>query len=354
MPRGLYVPQAERIELREIEETALAPNQVRIRTEFAAIKHGTFFHLFSGKSPFAHQRFDPEQRLFVKRGEDEPAGGLAGRYIGDMAVGRVVEVGEAVEQVRIGDRVYCYGAVAETLTNAEDEISLADPALSSQDLVCLDPALYAYAAVRDARICLGDNVILFGLGAIGLCTVQLLKQAGCLNVIAVDPIAKRRNLATALGADLALDPNTTDVALAVRERLGSGADIALETSGHYAALHEAMRAVRNCARIVTLGYYKGQGSALQMGAEWHHNRLELISSMPVWDNPPREHPIWDLERLQRTVVALFKRGMLTSRGIVDPIVPFEDAAKAFMDIYRDPSQAIKLGVRFDTAGAPEG
>lgn len=346
MPRGLFVPQAEQIELRHYDEAPLQPHQVRIRTEFAAIKHGTLFHLFGGKSPFEHQRFDSALRLFVERDAGDKSGGLAGRYVGDMATGRVVEVGDAVTQIQPGARVYCYGAVAETLTKAEHEVLLADPALSPQDIVCLDPALFALGAVRDARVGLGNHVVQFGLGAIGLCAVQMLKQSGCLDVIAVDPIAKRRDLAAELGADLVLDPTTTDVALAVRERLGVGADVAVETSGSYRALHEAMRAVRNSARIVTLGYYKGPGSTLQLGAEWHHNRLELISSMPVWDNPMREHPVWDLDRLKRTVVELFKQGLLTSRGIVDPIVDFEDAAQAFMATYRNPSEAIKLGVQF--------
>jgi hypothetical protein len=111
-------------------------------------------------------------------------------------------------------------------------------------------------------------------------------------------------------------------------------------------MYDAMRSVQQCARIVTLGYYKGEHSHMPFGAEWHHNRLELISSMPVWDNPSREHPLWDLARLEATVMAFFARNWLTSDGIVDPIVPFEEAAEAFLAIYHDPSQAVKLGVRF--------
>ena len=348
MPRGLYVPQAEVIEIREYDDPPLETNQVRLKTEFAAIKHGTLFHLFGGKSPFEQRRFDPQARLFVASDDEEP-GGLAGRYVGDTVVGRVVETGQAVTGFTPGDRVYGYGPVCETLTVAQDALHPVEPPLTAQDIVCFDPALYAYAALRDARICLGDRVVLFGLGAIGLCAVQLLKQAGCLTVIAVDPLKKRRVLAQRLGADLVLDPGATDIAWAVRNQLDVGADIAFETSGHYPALHQAMRSVRQCGRIVTLGYYKGKDTALELGAEWLHNRLELICSMPVWDNPMREHPIWDLQRLERTVVDLFKRGMLTSQSLVDPIVDFTEADRAFMNIYRDPSQAIKLGIRFESA-----
>jgi threonine dehydrogenase-like Zn-dependent dehydrogenase len=210
----------------------------------------------------------------------------------------------------------------------------------------MDPALYAYIVLRDARVCLGDNVVVFGLGAIGLLIVQMLKQAGCLHIIAVDLMEKRRKLAKEWGADLVVHPGHCDVAMEVRKFLGQGADIAIEASGVYAALREAMRAVRPCARIATLGYYSGDASVLELSAEWHHNRLELIGSMPVWDNPMREYPIWDVERVQRTLESMFARKWLSSSKIVDPVVAFPDAAQAFMDIYRDPSDAIKLGIRF--------
>jgi len=218
--------------------------------------------------------------------------------------------------------------------------------MNALDAVCTDPALYAYAAVRDARVCLGDNVVVFGLGAIGLFVVQILKLAGCLNIIAVDPIAKRGRLAEQYGARMTLDPAGCDVGLVVRENLGRGADIAIEASGHYQALRDAMRVVGKCARVVTLGYYGGQPVDLELGAEWHHNRLELISSMPVWDNPLREHPVWDQERLFRTVVEMFRNGSLTSAEVVDPIVDFAASAQAFTDIFGDSSEAIKLGIRF--------
>lgn len=220
--------------------------------------------------------------------------------------------------------------------------------MDEQDAACLDPAHFAYGVVRDAGVCVGDNVISFGLGAIGLFVVQLLKLAGCLNVISVDPLQKRRQIAEQLGADLVLDPNQCDVALEARRYLGQGADIAIEASGHYAALHDAMRSVGQCGRVATLGYYKGKDTELELGAEWLHNRLELICSLPDWDNPLRDYPLWDRERLYRTLTELFKRKTLSSKRIVDPIVDFSDSARAFMDIYQDPSDAVKLGIRFPT------
>ncbi|GHO83191.1 zinc-dependent alcohol dehydrogenase [Dictyobacter formicarum] len=347
MFKGLYVDKPESVVVLEEQEADLQANQVRIQTEFAAIKHGTEFHLFSGKSPHAEQRFDADLRLFVPVSEQERSQASGRRSsVGNMAVGCVIEIGKAVTKVKPGDRVYCYGPAWELLTKEETDVEPLFEPMSPQDAVCLDPALYAFTAVRDARARLGDTAVVFGLGAIGLFVVQMLKMSGCLHVVAVDPIEKRRTLAERYGANLTLDPTQCDVGLEVRKVLGQGADIAIEASGHYKALSGAMRAVRNCGRIVTLGYYKGRDSELELGAEWHHNRLELIGSMPVWDNPLRDYPLWDNERISRTLIELFRQKRLISDGIVDPIVDFEDAAAAFLAIYRNPANAIKLGIRF--------
>ena len=181
--------------------------------------------------------------------------------------------------------------------------------------------------------------------------VQMLRLGGCASIIAVDPIARRRERAAAFGATSVLDPAQDDVALTIRTNLGSGADIALEASGSYKALHTAMRAVRRGGRIVTLGYYHGKDTELELGAEWFHNRLELICSMPGWGNPSREHPLWDLPRLEQMVKAMFIKQQLRSDSILDPIVEFKDAAQAYLDIFHNPAQAIKLGIRFPVQSA---
>lgn len=346
MPRGLFVDRPLHAILADYTDAPLQPDQVRFRAEFAAVKHGTMFHIFSGESPFQDQRFDPGLRLFVPVGPDarNVAPGFVGQFIGNMAVGRVTDVGSAVTAFQVGDRVYCYGPVAESVTKRAADVRPLPPELSPADAVCLDPALYAYGALRDARITLGDTVAVSGLGAIGLALIQLLARAGCGEIIAVDPLPKRRALAERYGATATLDPSAGDVGLAVREILGQGADVAIECSGNYRALYGAMRSVGQCARVVTLGYYKGSHSDLPFGAEWHHNRLELISSMPVWDNPSREAPQWNLARLEETVVEFFRRGWLTSDGLADPVVPLDEAADAFMHIFHKPEEAVKLCV----------
>jgi len=345
--RGLYIDQGRNISLKEEPLPPLGDDQVRIRTEFASIKHGTEFHNLSADSPFDSERYDSGLQLFVPRPEAERGAFFAAGFAGNTAVGTVTQVGSAVTAFRPGDRVYGYAPVCDVLTRQENQIHLLTPPLTEKDAVCIDPALYAYAAVRDARLCLGDNAVVFGLGAIGLLTVQMLRQGGCLNIIAVDPLEKRRELARRFGAGLALDPAACDVAIETRRYLGGpGADFAIEASGNYKALRDALRSVQRSGRVVTLGYYKGRGTELELAKEWMHNRLEMISSMPTWGNPPREYPVWTEARLYRAVEEMFRRNFLQSEDLLDPVVDFADSARAFREIFENPSQAIKLGIRF--------
>ena len=345
MNRGLFVDRPQNVVFKETNDPELRENQVRIQTEFASIKHGTEFTLFSGESPFHGRRFDGQSRLFMEKEPDTPELD-SGIFIGNTVVGIVLETGAAVSKFKMGDRVYgCHYALERAVLSQEDAHLLIPP-MTPQDAVCIDPAAVAYAAIRDARICLGDNVVVFGLGAIGLFLVQMLRLAGCINILAADPIEKRRRLAESFGATHVFDPIQSDPAIETRHILGAGADIAIEASGNYKALAQSMRSVRMCARIVTLGYYHGKDTELELGAEWFHNRLELICSMPHWGNPLRDYPLWDEKRIIETVRQMFLKQQLTSEGILDPIIEFADFAQAFVSIYKNPADAIKLGVQF--------
>lgn len=345
MAIGLDSDAEGNVSLRTEAESPLANNHIRVRTELAAIKHGTEFHIFSKTTPFETEWFDGGMRLFVPKPEHDRQIPFSRTYLGNMVVGTVLEMGTAVTQLHLGDRVYGYAPAMDVVTMAVKD---AHPlgTLKPMDALCLDPALYAYAAVRDARACLGDHVAVFGLGAIGLLIVQMLKKAGCLQIVAVDPIENRRALAEKFGATLTFDPMTSDIGMELRRLLGNGADIAIEASGNYHALQAALRSVRQCGRVVTLGFFHGQGTALELSKEWLHNRLELISSMPTWGNPPRDYPLWTEDRLVQTVAELFHQGFLHSEEIIDPIVAFADSPQAFLNAYHSPAQFIKLGIRF--------
>jgi len=338
---GLFV-------IREFALPALDSDAVRVRIELAAPKHGTESHLWSGDVNRG-RRWDPELRLFLDPLPEQPAERPPALPVGNMAVGTVEEIGGNVTTLRRGDRVYGYMPVRDIHQMPATMLRPLPADLSAESAVCIDPAHVAVVAVRDGNVRLGDRVAVFGLGAIGLLAVQAARASGAERVLAVDPVAERRERALRLGADAAFDPAVGDLGLAIKEATERrGVDVALETSGADRAMHEAIRSLVQCGTVVAVGWGRGSGAGLYLGEEFHVNRPTIVASQAVWGNPDRDHPRWDERRARQTCADLFRRGALTADGILDPIISFDRAPDVLQAMLDDPGRVLKVGIRLDT------
>lgn len=369
MPRELVALEPRKPALREYEEPDLRLRQIRIRTEFASPKHGTEMVGYRNE-PSARRPYDPEWGAVVPRPEAEAPRNFP---LGNMAVGVVSEVGPEATRFRPGERVFGHLPIRETHTVDETAVDPLPEGLMSEAVVCLDPAVMALA-MRDAEVRLGDQVAVFGLGAIGLMAVQLARLAGADKVMAVDPIEMRREVAMALGADVVLDPlaEDGDAGMAIRRISGSarpgvepppgqrvlggywevptqygqrGVDVAVEVSGNTRALHQAIRATRFGGTICMISFYGGEAAGLMLGDEFHVNRQKLVSAR-VESLPLRDDPAWTLERLVEVALRWLASGRLRTEGIVTPVVPFDESVEAYREIDEHPERSIKLGIRF--------
>ena len=194
MPKELIGVAPGRLEWREYEDAPVGAGDVRVACEHAAAKHGTEMSFFKG---YANPRgsYDRDLGLFTGEGRADAAYG-----VGNMFAGTVVEVGAQVSGLRVGDRVFAYGSFRESHVLPAERCYRLQPGVSWRSALCLDPAVFAMGAVRDGHVRLGDRVAVFGLGAIGLVAVQMARLAGAPEVIAVDPIALRRDVASRTGA----------------------------------------------------------------------------------------------------------------------------------------------------------
>ncbi|KYH38155.1 MAG: alcohol dehydrogenase [Candidatus Bathyarchaeota archaeon B24] len=349
MPRELILTAPRTLELREYEESPLKPSQVRVRSILTAEKHGTTLAEYRGVTAFHNKRYDPKLGLFLKLKPGEKPSARYPARVGNMTVGVVVEVGEGVSRFKVGDRVYGYLPVRETHTVEEsyEYIWHAPPELSDEELVCIDPAVVALMGVREGHVRLGDTVAVFGLGAIGLMTVQMARLSGSLKVIAVEPIDLRRKLAERYGADHVINPRTCDPGLEVKKLTnGRGVDVSIDTSGSYRALHQAIRCTAYGGKVVPVSWYHGDALGLDLGEEWHFNRYVMVSGARVESEPYRDHPRWYRARVYETVVELFRRRMLRVDGMLNPIVPLEEAVEAYRLIDEHPEQTVKLAIKY--------
>ena len=127
-------------------------------------------------------------------------------------------------------------------------------ALTDADAAMLEPLGVALHAHDLGRPKVGASVAVIGCGPIGLCLVQLARAGGAVRVVAVEPLAHRREAAAAMGADVVLDPGSADLASELMQATaGRGVDVAFEAAGTDASVAFALEAVRPGGRVVLVG-----------------------------------------------------------------------------------------------------
>ena len=322
---------------------------VRVRTLYSGISAGTELTAYRGSNVYLNKRWDAGSRLFVP-GEHSVSYPISGW--GYSEVGQVVEVGDEIvgpteELPAVGDIVYgVWGHRSEAVVPATELAGHRLPdAMDPIAGVFVHVGAVALNAVLAADLHVTESVVVSGQGVIGLLATRLAVLSGAA-VIAVDGFARRRIAATQFGAAHALDPaSRTDVAVEVRRLTGAGADAAIEISGAYPALHQAIRSVQPGGRVVAAGFYQGSATGLDLGREFHHNRVSIVAAQ-IGGVPTAVSNRWDRARLHRAVLELVTTGGLDVKRLVTHVVPVEQAATAYRLLDMQPAEALQVVLNF--------
>jgi aryl-alcohol dehydrogenase len=132
------------------------------------------------------------------------------------------------------------------VVGAEIDLALAAP-LGCGVQTGAGTVLNVLAPPRDA------SLIVFGAGGVGLSAVMAASASGVGTIIAVDPVASRRQLAAGLGASAALDPAAGDVVDAIRGLTGAGATHAIDTTANGAVINQAIQALAPLGTLALVG-----------------------------------------------------------------------------------------------------
>ncbi|MGW2839726.1 zinc-dependent alcohol dehydrogenase [Streptomyces sp. NPDC001493] len=348
MERVVQFTGPRQVEVAEHESAALPAGHLRVRTRYSGISAGTELTAYRGTNPYLTRTWDAEARLFRDgaAGIEYPVAGW-----GYSEVGEVTEVSPELVDVpgmpAVGDLVWgIWGHRSEGIVPAERMVGHTLPAgLEPLAGAFARVGAIAYNAVLAADIHLGEEVAVFGQGVIGLLTTRLAQLNGA-RVTAVDALDGRLDTARSYGARRTLNARTDSVAERVREATGGqGADVAIEISGVYPALHEALRSVTVGGRVVASGFYQGDGAGLRLGDEFHHNRVQLICSQ-IGGVPPQLAGRWTVERLQQTFLSLVAEGLVDVKSLVSHVVPVADAADAYVLLDERPADALQVVLEF--------
>jgi 2-desacetyl-2-hydroxyethyl bacteriochlorophyllide A dehydrogenase len=337
--------------VREYPTPEPGAREIRVRTLYSGISAGTELAIYRSTNPYLEKHWDTEAALFVP-------GKATFHYPVDVwgysEAGEVDALGSGVSDFEVGQVVWggwCHRSHAvlpvEKLIGHVLPPGL-DPMVGTFNRV----GAVALNAVLASGACIGETVVVFGLGVIGLLTTQLLISQGA-EVIAIDTVQHRLELARKFGAT-PLSADNGDLALAVQDLTQRrGADRVIELTGAYAALHQAIRVAGVGGTVIAAGFYQGPATDLALGEEFHHNRVILVSSQ-IGSLPLAFRDRWSRERLHRTVIKLCASGRLDPLPLVSHVIPARSAAEAYRLVDSPPPDLLQVILDFrdlaDTRG----
>ena len=234
--------------------------------------------------------------LHIVRGEYQVKPGLV---IGHEPVGVIVELGAAVTGFELGERVLVgaitpcgqclaclsghlsqcghgggYEAIGgwrfgNTINGAQAEFLLVpyaqanltripDELTDEQVVLLADIASTGFSGAESGSVRLGDSVVVFAQGPIGLCATAGAKLMGASLIIGVDSDDNRLAMSRRMGADITLNTRSDDVLAEVKRLTGGGADVAIEALGEQVTFENALRSLRPGGTLSSLGVYSGK------------------------------------------------------------------------------------------------
>ena len=151
------------------------------------------------------------------------------------------------------------GAQAEYLLVPDAMANLApvpDGLTDEQVLMCPDIMSTGFAGAESANIKIGDTVVVFAQGPIGLCATAGAKLKGATTIIVVETIPERIEMAKRVGADIVIDFKKADpVDEIMRVTNGRGVDVAIEALGLQSTFESCLRVLKPGGTLSSLGVY---------------------------------------------------------------------------------------------------
>jgi 2-desacetyl-2-hydroxyethyl bacteriochlorophyllide A dehydrogenase len=322
--RELWFAARQRVEVRQgAEPPPLAEGQVRARCLASGVSQGTELLLYRGEGPTP---FDPSL--------DAPGTPTYPRRYGYAWVGEIIE--SRADDLRTGTRVFALAPHGDEHTFGARDVRPLPASIPAPRATLAANLETAVTVIWDAELALGDSVVVVGGGVVGLLCAWLARRVGAARVRVVEPSARRRQAAIAVGIDEAVTPDEDD------QRAEE--DVVIEATGNPASLDRAISHAARDARIVVASFYGERKSAVALGSAFHRRRIDLKASQ-VSHIPPHKTARWTPGRRFAFVLRLLDDVHLDS--LVDPPVPFDDAPAAYTRLSADPGASLHMVFSYD-------
>jgi D-xylulose reductase len=282
--------------------------------------------------------------------------------LGHEAAGVIIEVGSAVNELKVGDRVCMEPGIPDPTSRASrigmynvdpsvvfwatppvhgcltpyvvhpasftyrlpDEVSFAEGAM-------VEPLAIGMQAATKARIQPGDLAVVLGCGTIGIVTALAALAGGCSRVIISDVLQQKLDLAARYPGITPVNVRTGDLARTVREATdGWGADVVFEASG-------APAAYKGLFELLRPG-----GCAVLVGIPVDPVPVDIAA---VQAREARIESVFRYANVYPRAIALIASGKIDLKPLISATFPFDEAIQAFQRAAEGRGTDVKLQVR---------
>ena len=266
--------------------------------------------------------------------------------LGHEPGGTVVEVGENVKHLQVGDRValepgktcghceFCKqgkynlcpdvvffatppvdGVFQEYVAHEADLCFKLPANVSTLEGALIEPLAVGFHAAIQGDAHLGQKAVVMGAGCIGLVSMMALKARGVSEVYVVDIMEKRLEKALELGASGVINGAKENVMERVKELTGgNGTDLVIETAGTEITTRQAIQMAKKGSTIVLVGYSKSGEMTLPMS-------LALDKELSF-------KTVFRYRHIYPMAIDAVASGKVNLKGIVTDIFTLDEAQKA--------------------------
>jgi threonine dehydrogenase-like Zn-dependent dehydrogenase len=237
---------------------------------------------------------------------------------GHEGVGYVAKVGPGVTGLKEGDRVAGGGFASVRNLPAAHVYKIPDSPLADEFWV-VEPVSCAVTGLDHCRLRAGDRIAVIGSGFMGLLILQGLLHAPLDQVIAIDVVQSRLDLARTIGVTETFNASQADRAQLAAELRQREFDVVVDTTGNQAGLDLATDIVKRGGLINLFGWLKGESATFDP-TKWHGGGFTIVNSSPSSKLRDPFPP----------AIRLIHRGVFDLRPLVTHLAPLDGYA-ALMD-----------------------
>lgn len=202
------------------------------------------------------------------------------------------------------------------------------PDLEADVAALAEPTSVAVRALRKVPAPIGSSLLVIGAGTIGLLVVQVARESGMSNIIVTDPNPKRLELALALGADFAFEPDGIEECL-LEATAGIGPDVVIECSGVPGLAKQAIHLARRGGVAVLVGLH-GKEEPFDLLDTVLGEKHIIGSAAHLWDEDVA------------SAVNLLSRGKVRGRPLLTTHISLEEVVEGFSILEASSPEVLKI------------